>query len=409
MKILILDAYFEPENTSFTHLENDLIEAFIAAGHELFIVCPTPTRGIDKETAKKYSAIKHEELYDGRVHVRRFWAPQEGRNTFKRAFRYFWCNYQLYRTARKIKDIDLIFSNSTPPIQGLVARRLKNKLKKPFVYNLQDIFPDSLVNIGKTKEGSLIWKTGRKIENKTYAAADKIIVISEDLKKNIMSKGVPADKIEVIYNWVDTDNVYKVERKENILFERYSLDRSLFYIAYSGNLGQTQNLDLLLNVAKKMRSEMPDLRFILIGDGSDRQRVEERVETEKIDNVIMLPYQDYKDISHVFSIGDVGLIISKKGVGNNSVPSKTYGYMAAERPILASFDKESQLANLIESVGCGVVAEADNEEALVTAIKEIRTDNVKGKLGRQYLLDNLSKEKCVTRYIDVFVDLSNKN
>ena len=186
MKILVLDAYFEPEQIAFTHLENDLIEAFVKEGHEIFIVCPTPTRGISKELRKKYSKIKRETLYDGKVHVKRFWAPQENQSIFTRAFRYLWCNSRLYREAKRIKDVDVIFSNSTPPTQGLVARKLKKKLHKPFVYDLQDIFPDSLVNAGMTKCGSLLWKIGRKIENKTYAAADRIIVISEDFKKNIL-------------------------------------------------------------------------------------------------------------------------------------------------------------------------------------------------------------------------------
>ena len=146
MKILVLDAYFEPENTSFTHIEKDLIEEFTKEGHEIYIVCPTPTRGIDKETAKRYSRIKGEALYGGSVRVKRFWAPAEKRGALSRALRYFWCNIRTYYVAKKFKDVDLIFCNSTPPIQGLIAGRLKRKLKKPFVYNLQDVFPDSLIN-----------------------------------------------------------------------------------------------------------------------------------------------------------------------------------------------------------------------------------------------------------------------
>lgn len=93
--------------------------------------------------------------------------------------------------------------------------------QQPIVYNLQDIFPDSLVGTGLAKKGGLLWKIGRVIEDFTYKHADKIIVISEDFKKNIMAKGVPEDKIVVVYNWVDQNAVVNVPREKNKLFDKY--------------------------------------------------------------------------------------------------------------------------------------------------------------------------------------------
>ena len=113
MKVLFLDAYFKPEIIAFTHLENDIIDALINRGHEINILCPTPTRGIDKETREKYSKIKRESLFDGKVNVERFWAPQENKNPLTRAFRYFWCNFRQYQIGKKYKDTDVIFS-ATP-------------------------------------------------------------------------------------------------------------------------------------------------------------------------------------------------------------------------------------------------------------------------------------------------------
>ena len=104
------------------------------------------------------------------------------------------------------------------------------------------------------KKGGLLWKIGRIIENFTYRNSDKIIVISQDFKKNIMAKGVPEDKIVVIYNWVDQNAVVDIPRSENILFDRYGLDRSKFYITYNGNIGLTQNMDMLLEVAKALEA-----------------------------------------------------------------------------------------------------------------------------------------------------------
>lgn len=411
MNILFLDAYYEPESIAYTHLEKDLIEGLIADGHKIHIICPTPTRGISDEVRKQYKRIKRESKYDGSVIVERFWAPQEGKNPLIRAFRYFWCNFRTYQKAVKQRNIDSVFSNSTPPTQGalsgIVAKKLSKKREKkiPFVYNLQDIFPDSLVNAGMTHKGSLIWKIGRKIEDFTYRSADKIIVISDDFKRNIMEKGVPEDKIVVIPNWVNTDNVYPVDRKDNILFDRYDLDRSNFYICYSGNLGHSQNLELLVQVAEEIHITMPDVIFVLIGEGAAKEEVEATIRDRKLDNIIVLPFQPYEDIAHVFSLGDAGLIISKPGIGGSSVPSKTWSIMAAERPILASFDCDSELYKMIKTVDCGVCASADNLDELLAGIHTLYENWMlamqMGIRGRCYVREKLNKDVCVCAYIDV--------
>jgi glycosyltransferase involved in cell wall biosynthesis len=215
---------------------------------------------------------------------------------------------------------------------------LLKKIKKvPFIYNLQDIFPDSLAGTGLAKKGGLLWKIGRVIENFTYRNADKIIVISEDFKRNIMAKGVPEEKIVVVYNWVDEEAVKHVPREENKLFDAYGLDRSKFYITYSGNIGLTQNMDMLLEVAKELETTEPDIQFVLIGEGAYKKRVQEIIAEKNIGNVALLPFQPYEDISHVFSLGDAGLVISKPGVGENSVPSKTWRkYTSMSKPVLFS-------------------------------------------------------------------------
>ena len=152
MKILFVDAYFFPETIAFTHLEHDLIESLIEQGHDIQVVCPVPTRGVSSQTVKEYRAKKHEKLYSDRVSVERFWAPQEGKNPIVRAFRYFWCNFREYQIAKKYSDVDVVFSVSTPPTQGLIAGKIAKKLKCPLVYSLQDVFPDSLVTSGLAKE-----------------------------------------------------------------------------------------------------------------------------------------------------------------------------------------------------------------------------------------------------------------
>ena len=404
MKILIFNTYYYPEKASSLYLNEDIYQTFIKAGNEIVLYCPTPCRGIDKETRKKYKKIKNEYKYDGKLIIKRFGLFKEPKSTFWRFVRYYFLTWKFFFKGLFTKA-DIIFSQSTPPIIGLALSKLKFWKRIPIIYNLQDIFPDSLVNTGLTHKGSLLWRIGRRIENKTYRCADKIVVISEDFKNNITSKGVKEEKIVLIPNWVNIDDVYYVSKKDNPLFDKYHLSKNKFYISYSGNIGFTQNMDLLLNAAKLLNNENPNIAFVIVGEGTEKKRIQERIINESIANVFLLPFQDYKDIPYVFSLGDVGLIISKKGVGTNSVPSKTWSYMATARPLLISFDEQSELSNLIKETGSGIVSDADDLDGFIANIIYMFSNKEKlkkmGNSGYEYVLKELNKEICVAKYVDV--------
>lgn len=407
MKILQIPAYSNGERTASQHLSRNLSTAFDNEEIERIRICPVPSN-ISKDEQKEWVKLSPIVSENGLTKTVYFPIFGEKPNTVQRIIRYFTVHFKQYRRAIKQKDADILRASSTPPTQGFMASLIKKRLKIPFVYNLQDIFPDSLVTAKMTHKGSLIWKIGRKIEDYTYKNADKIIVISEDFKKNIMDKGVPEDKIVVIPNWTDTDAVKPVDRAENTLFDKYNLDREKFYVCYSGNIGLSQNMDMLLNSAIKIKEKNADIVFVLIGDGADFKRVQSRIESENIDNVISLPFEPYEMVSSVFSLGDVDLIISKPGVGKSSVPSKTWDCMATERPILAAFDLDSKLCEIINTAKCGKCVASDDENGFVSEILNLyeNRDELKelGQNGKKYLDENLSKEKCLKMQIDLLYD-----
>ena len=415
MKILFLTAYFHPEQAASPYLGENRNQTFADAGYDMVVYTPTPTRGISENVRQEYKKKKMEFLYDGKMIVHRFNLIGEKKNPILRAWRYTMsCIKQLYIGifAKDARSCDIMFIASTPPIQGAMAALVK-KLRRdhiPFIYNLQDIFPDSLVGTGLAKKDGLLWKIGRVIENFTYRNADKIIVISQDFKRNIMAKGVPEEKIEVIYNWVDEQAVVNIPRSENKLFEKYNLDTNKFYITYCGNIGLTQNMDLLLDVAKELSTEA-NIHFVLVGEGADKARVKSRVENENINNISFLPFQPYEDISHVFSLGDAGLIISKPGVGENSVPSKTWSIMSAECPVIANFD-ENEIKTILSENNCGIFTKAGDKEAFKNAILELYNNKDKavqlGKNGRQFIMENLTREIGTSKYVKVVKEVANK-
>ena len=406
--ILAPYAYFAPEQAASSYLWQNLHEDFAKADMDCVVYVPTPTRGISPDVRKEYKRkYAVEQKYNGRLTIVRFSLYGEGKNPLMRALRYFLsCGIQFCKCmwGKKARNCNVMFLASTPPILGLVASFVKIFRGIPFVYNLQDIFPDSLVGTSLAKKGSLLWKIGRVIENFTYKHADKIIVISEDFKKNIMAKGVPEDKIEVVYNWVDQNAVVHVDRSENKLIGKYNIDPTRFYIEYSGNIGLTQNMDMLLDVMKDLKTSYPEIGLILVGEGAYRQQVEEIVKRDSLTNVIKLPFQPYEDISHVFSLGDVGIIISKPGVGSNSVPSKTWSIMSASRPVLANFD-ENEIKSILSDNNCGIFTKAGDKDAFKNAIIKLyeNRDLCKeyGRNGREFIMKNLTREVGTQKYVDV--------
>lgn len=403
MRILQLAGYFFPEKAASIYLEENRYEAFSMAGFYTIVYTARPQRGLTEEEYQEYKHKKLEMMYNDGIEVHRFLMYREGKNTILRALRYFLISAVQLWKGIWTKNIDLIYVASTPPTQGALAAIVKIIKRVPFVYNLQDIFPDSLVGTGLAKKGGLLWKIGRVIENFTYRNADKIIVISEDFKKNIMAKGVPEEKIVVVYNWVDQNAVIDIPRSENILFDRYGLDRSKFYITYNGNIGLTQNMDMLLEVAKALEVN-ENIHFVLVGNGAYLEQVKQIIKDRNIGNVTLLPFQPYEKISHVFSLGDVSLVISKPGVGANSVPSKTWSIMSASRPILANFD-ENELKSIIEKNDCGIFTKAGDKVAFTDAILKLYNDRElckeMGKNGRKFVMENLTKEVGTQKYVDV--------
>lgn len=407
MKAIFPCSYYLPETAASLYITDNIVHACADKGIEVDLYTPSPTRNVPDGSLWE----REERQMDGKLRIHRFHLYGEGKNPMLRALRYFLGEFILLHYCMW-KKYDVAFVDSTPPIQGLKMPLIKWLKRKPTIYNVQDIFPDSLVGTGLTHEGSLIWKIGRMVEKITYRYADKIIVISEDFKKNIMAKGVPEDKIVVVYNWVDQNKVVDVPREENKLFDVYGLDRSKFYITYNGNIGLTQNMDMLLDVAKELQEEYEDIHFVLVGNGAYLDEVKRKVADQQLENVHLLPFQPYEDISHVFSLGDASLVISKPGVGANSVPSKTWSIMSASRPVLANFD-ENELKTIIENNHCGIFTKAGDKDAfkesILTLYNHRELCQEYGRNGRKFVLDNLTREVGTQKYVDVIKEVCGIN
>jgi glycosyltransferase involved in cell wall biosynthesis len=404
VKILLLNSYFTPEITASSHFTASRNEAFADAGFEMLVITPTPSRGLAQELQKKYKLIKHEEFLNGKLIVQRFSMFAEAKSPVLRALRYLLCNAAHVYHGLQSKNVDVLFAASTPPTQGAVAALIKKVKKIPLVYNLQDIFPDSLVGTGLVKTKGFLWKIGRVIEDFTYRNADKIIVISDDFKKNIMAKGVPESKIEVVYNWIDENAVQPVLPENNRLYDELVLKRSDFHVVYAGNLGHAQNIELVISAADILR-DYKGIKFIIFGTGGLEQQLKKTAEQLKLENLFFFPLQPANRIAEVYGLGNASIICCRPGLGMSAMPSKTWSIMAAGTAVLASFDGGSELQRIVEENNAGLFCPAGDlnefKKAVLRMYHNPQMCHEFGQNGRRFVLNNLTRETGTSKYIKV--------
>lgn len=407
MKVLFLNSYFYPEDVASSYLGHNIREAIVDAGMDIVLYAPVPTRGISYDLRKEYSTIKkNEQWHDGHMTIHRFSLLKEGKNPVLRGLRYVLQVIKHFNRAVFAKDgrsCDVVYSSSTPPIQGAVVAMVKKFRRIPFVYNLQDIFPDSLAGTGLAKKGGLFWKIGRMIENFTYRNADKIIVISHDFKKNIMAKGVPEEKIEVVYNWVDENAIVPVKEEENDLFEEFGISRDKFRVIYAGNLGNAQNIEIIVDAARKLKDN-PKIEFVIFGKGGLEDEIKQTKAKEQLDNLKILPLQPYERVAKVYGLGHVCIVACKPGLGGAAMPSKTWSIMSSGRAVLANFD-EGELKEIVENNHCGAFTKAGDLEGFVSTIENLSQHPEQcaemGVNGRQFILENLTRAVGTQKYVNV--------
>lgn len=402
MKLVYLVQYFSPEKASGLQLVEDLLEGFSKYGWKTDVFTPTPTRGVTNEQRKEYANKRVEFKYDGKLTIHRMHLYREGKGIIGRAIRYVLFSLECFWKAVTV-PADFVFTGSGPPTQGVVVGLAKKVSGKKVIYNLQDIFPDSLVTSGICSEKSILMKIGRVMENFTYRNADHIITITDDMKTNIMKKGVPEEKISVVRNWIDTNKVKHISRDDNTLFDQLKLQRDKFYVVYAGNLGKVQGVEVILKVASLMK-EKKKIQFVIFGNGSEEDNLKKIVSERHLDNVSMYPLQPIERVSEVYSMADVCVISCTPGTGGSGMPSKTWTIMAAGVPIIASFDIPSEMARTIEEAECGFCTRAGDEKELSERIMRVYEDSqLKECLGqktRKYAEENVSKTKAVAKYLE---------
>jgi colanic acid biosynthesis glycosyl transferase WcaI len=395
MKILIYTQYFPPESVGPAIWINELVQDLADRGHELKVLTTFPNHPEGEIFAGYRGKIFQKKVENG-IEVFRSWifpTPSKKFGSRVLSFLSFTISSCILGLAR-VRDVDVIYNTLQPLSLGPVAVWLGRKLGARVVLNIQDIHPYAAVQMGALKNQILI-RILEKLEQWNYHQADRVVVISEGFKENLLGKGVPEAKIEVVPNWADPDFI-QPGPKQNQFRDSHGLG-DIFTVIYSGGLTHNSNLEPVIEAAELLREE--PYRFVIVGEGVKKADLELMAEESGLTNLKFLPFQPLDLYPDVLRAADISLVTLSTQATYASVPSKIFKQMASGRPVLAISAAGNELDRMVKEGKFGLQVPPDDPQALAEAIKWAASHPAEldemGQRGRAYLRVNFSRDHCV--------------
>jgi colanic acid biosynthesis glycosyl transferase WcaI len=403
-RVLILSLVFRPDNVSTAQIMGDLALDLKSRGHEVFVITSVPhynndPAALQEQPLQRYwGKLIQRSNYCG-MQVLHAWMPRKGRNKLIRMLA--WIGFHLITTIAGIGNRfkpDIILAPSPPLTIGVSAWLLGLRHNCPFIYNVQEIYPDVAVNLGVLKIGFII-NLLLKLERFVYTKAKALSIISESMANRIHSKNIPPDKIHIIPNFVDISDFRPLPKVNSFSVQHGLHDK--FVVSYAGNMGRPQGLDILLDTANLLR-DVPSIHFLLMGDGSERARLIMKAQHLQLPNITILPFQPYQLMAEAYAAADVSFVSQAPGTSGDGIPSKVYRIMACARPVIACTDADSDLARVIAEADGGVVVSSADAKEVAHAVRKafFHRENWRemGFQARRFVLQNYSRSTICSRY-----------
>jgi glycosyltransferase involved in cell wall biosynthesis len=320
-------------------------------------------------------------------------------------------NYVTYLTNSLLRGLrrprpDVVLCMTDPPIVADVALLVAKRYRVPLVVISQDVFPEIAVQL-KRLENPVAMRLLRSLVSLYLRRADRIVAIGDTMRRRLEEKGAPPERVRVIPNWIDTSRLEPHER-ENWWAEKRGV-QDKFVVMHSGNVGHAQDLDSLVRSATFLR-DLDDLAIMIIGTGARHAELVALAELLEVDQVTFLYYQARDVLSQSLSAADVHVVGLAQGLAGYVVPSRLYGILAVARPVIVAADAESETAQVVERVGCGIVIPPGRPELLARAIRDAHDGRYDlsemGRRGREWVTSEADRTVALRRYRDLLGELA---
>ena len=398
MRILLVTQWYLPEPQKVV---SDLAESLQERGYDVTVLTGFPNYPSGNIYPGYKLRLYQREIINGVSVVRVPLFPDHSRSALKRAINYLsFAVAALFVGVWLIPRVDVVYV--IPPLTvGLPAWILSRLMGAPFIYEIQDMWPETLRATGMVRNARILKMVGW-YANWVYRRAAAIRVISPGFRQNLIEKGVAAHKIHTISNWVDTNIYHPVEEDVKL---RSSLGiEGGFNVMFAGTMGLAQGMDNVIKAASLLR-DLPDVRFVLVGDGADSDRLRELTRAEGLSNVVFLGRFPAEEMSSLFAFADVLLLqLRDDPLFRITIPHKTFAYMACGKPVLAAMAGDA--ADIIVSSDAGVVCPPSNPVALADTVRCLHlmhADQLRrlGENGRRVATQLYSRDWLIDQIAEV--------
>lgn len=403
--ILILTLVFPPDSVSTAQIMGNLATDLQSRGHTVTVLTTSPHYNRDLEAESRqplapfWGSVLRRSCYQD-ITVYHTLMPKKNKNVMLRISA--WLGFHLLSTVAGLTVIprpDVIIVPSPPLTIGLSAWILGAFHRAPFIYNVQEIYPDIAIRLGALRNRQLI-RLLFGLEHFIYNRAHKVTVIAPRMRERLLEKGVPEEKVSVVPNFVDVTELQPLP-KDNPFSRRHNV-HDKFVVSYAGNLGPAQGLETFVEAARLLRDQ-PDIHFMIMGDGILRDTLRNSVAEMPLDNLTFLPHQPYSLVPEIYASSDLNLVPQAAEIGFDAVPSKVYRIMACARPVLAITDPSSDLGQLILGAQCGAVVPPATPDLLANVIqvasRERENWQKMGEAGRRHVVENYARTVVTDRYL----------
>lgn len=402
VKIQVLCPHFEPDSAPTGEFMSAIVNHLGAMGHELHVVTALPWyREHAVESGWEGKLTRTEKRPWGKItRVHPF--PTDKGNIGARAAAFAgFTAIGLGAAVVDRFDADVVFAMSPPLSLGVAGWLAAKRRRVPFVFNIQDVFPDVAIETGTISNPRVI-RAAQALEKFVYDRADVVTVLSEEMERNVANKTSTATRI--IPNFVDI-STFEPQALENSYRDEYGLEGKRV-VMYCGNVGFSQSIELLADAAREM-TDLEDVVFVVNGGGSAIGEVRRRA--EGLDNFRVIPYQPVERVPEVLAAADVHVIPLRRGLAWSSVPSKLYKILAVERPVVASVDEGTEVGRVVVEAGAGHSVPPDESGPLVEALRELLASPERrshmGASGRAWVEKWVTPERAAQDYEHVFEEL----
>jgi glycosyltransferase involved in cell wall biosynthesis len=309
------------------------------------------------------------------------------------------------RAATAAPKPQVVLCMTDPPVVAIVALAAARRSGAALVVISQDVFPEIAVLLHRI-ENVLVVGALRVAIRAYLKRADRIVVIGETMRRRLEAKGAPGERVRVISNWVDT--TFLDEKPRDNDWSRGAGLTHRFVVMHSGNVGYAQDLDTLVRSATFLR-DLDDLAIAIVGDGARRAELIALAELLEVDQVSFLRYQPREALPYSLSSAHVHVVGLAHGLSGYVVPSRLYGVLAVGRPVIAAADADSETAELVTRVGCGVVVPPGRPELLAAALRRAHDGEYDleemGRRAREYAVAEADRGVAVERYRELLAEL----